>query len=165
MKNTKAYFFHGLESSLPSSKVDVMKSLGWEVGAHPMNYNGRQPYKTALSYVSEFQPDIIIGTSLGGLTARYMSTYLNLSAILLNPAFCFKNYQVDFPNDFGQFKPRFWALLGENDEVVNFSQNKLEMEKIGASIFVNTHGHRTPADIFSDFLQKNLLEIETSVIK
>jgi len=163
MRNIRAYFFHGLESELPSSKVDIMEQMGWEVGSHLMNYKSGEPYKLALEKVKKFKPDILVGSSLGGLAARYLSSCLDIPVILLNPAFPFKDYNLDFPDRFGEFMPKVWVLLGEKDRTVDFIQNKKEMKGYGACISVNTHGHRTPKDIFKDFLESILNDIQIEI--
>jgi len=163
MRNIRAYFFHGLESELPSSKVDIMEQMGWEVGSHPMNYKSGEPYKLALENVKKFKPDILVGSSLGGLTARYLSSYLDIPVVLLNPAFPFKGYNMDFPAQFGEFIPKAWVLLGEKDKTVDFIQNKKEMKGYGACISVNTHGHRTPKDIFKVFLESILRDVQVEI--
>jgi len=163
MRPIRAYFLHGLESTLPSSKVEIMEKINWKVGAHHMNYKGYNPYEQTIEYVTKFNPDIVIGSSLGGLIARYISTYYNIPSILLNPALHSKNYNIDLPNEFGKFEPKIWALLGENDMVVNSHQNRREMKKINASIFIDNHAHRTPADIFNKFILKILPEIQSTI--
>jgi uncharacterized protein len=163
MRIIRAYFFHGLESELPSSKVDIMEQMGWEVGSDLMKYKSGEPYKLALEKVKKFKPDILVGSSLGGLTARYLSSYLDIPVILLNPAFPFKDYNMDFPDRYGEFIPKAWVLLGAKDATVDFRQNKKEMESYGACISVDDHGHRTPKDIFKAFLESILNDIQVEI--
>lgn len=62
----RAVFFHGLESSLPSSKVVVMQEMGWEVSCRQMDYNQFNEYRMAEEFVLDTKPNLLVGSSLGG---------------------------------------------------------------------------------------------------
>ncbi len=156
------YFFHGFESSLPSGKVDILNDLGFPTTGIPMNYNSSTPYKNIEKLVLKNKPSMIVGSSMGGLFALKIGTFYNIPLILLNPALVKINSTLDTPIIYGKFRPKIWALLGESDELIPAQENKLVLEDFGASVTIGDHGHRTPNDVFLQYVENiksKLIEI------
>lgn len=82
----KIIYFHGFGSSHASGTVEVLRSLlkSDEIVAPDIPVDPAE----ALPYLSDFcqqeQPDLIIGTSMGGMYAQQMRGYRR---IIVNPAF------------------------------------------------------------------------------
>lgn len=160
--STMIYFFHGFESSLPSGKVDILNNLGFPSTGIPMNYNSSTPYKNIEKLVSKNKPSMIVGSSMGGFFALKIGTFYNIPLILLNPALGKINSTLDTPKNYGEFRPKIWALLGETDELIPAHENKLALENFGASVTIGDHGHRTPNDVFFQYIKNiksKLIEI------
>jgi len=156
------YFFHGFESSLPSGKVDILNNLGFPTTGIPMNYTSTTPFKNIETLVSRNKPSMIVGSSMGGLFALKIGTFYNIPLILLNPALVKINSTLDTPNNHGEFRPKIWALLGKSDELIPAQENKLVLEDFGATVKVWNHGHRTPNDVFLQYVESiksELIEI------
>lgn len=147
------YFFHGFESSLPSGKVDILNNLGLPTTGIPMNYNSATPFRNIENLVSKNKPSMIVGSSMGGLFALKIGTFYNIPLILLNPALVKINSTLDTPNNYGEFRPKIWALLGEFDDIIPAQENKMVLEYFGASVTIWDHGHRTPNDVFLQYIE------------
>ncbi len=87
----KYFYFHGYGSSPDAKKCQVLKNIFGEgnVVAPDFNKNSIKELHGYLSYLiravkSEENP-LIIGSSLGGLYALYVSARANAKCILLNP--------------------------------------------------------------------------------
>ena len=160
----KACFFHGLESSLPSGKVEYLKSIGWVVFAEKIDYKSGVFYQKALNDVIKFEPNIVIGSSMGGLLCKYIACELNIPMILLNPALNIQKLtKSDFPQIIGNYRPPTWALLGIQDDIVPFDENYIELQKLKGKIIVGNHGHRTSSEVFRDFINKIQHDFKNSV--
>ena len=150
----KILYFHGLESSLPSSKANWMAEIGHIVVSHPMNYEHENSFEIALKFTKSLSPDLIVGSSLGGYFAFRIGTHISTKLVLLNPALVKRTKDYSYPKN-GEFKPEIWALLGRNDEVVNPRNTAKKLEELNATITIEDHGHRTPLDEFKNFINKH----------
>ena len=114
----KILFFHGFESKLSSSKADWMAQQGHNVLAHPMRYDKDNAFHNALECAKEFNPDLIVGSSMGGYFAFLTGTHLPTKLVLLNPALQIISKEFKHPKN-GKHQPKIWALLGENDTLID----------------------------------------------
>lgn len=146
-------FLHGLESNNKSSKVEWMLSAGYEVFAPALDYrNEKGLYQRILEEVKDFQPDLIVGSSMGGYFAFHMGTHLSTNLLLLNPALPFRTEQPEIIPD-GSGKSKIWVLLGRNDDLIDSMENEAILKKYNAVIQFGEHGHRTPLEAFEKFFQ------------
>jgi dienelactone hydrolase len=118
-----------------------------------MNYNSATPFRNIEKLVSINKPSMIVGSSMGGLFALKIGTFYNIPLILLNPALVKINSTLDTPNNYGEFRPKIWALVGRSDELIPAQENKLVLEDFGASVTIWDHGHRTPNDVFLQYIE------------
>ena len=115
----KIFFLHGLESTHKSSKVDLMRASGHNVHAEYMDYkNVLDLYTKTLNSIIEFNPDLIVGSSMGGYFAYHLGTHYKTNLLLLNPALPNRTFDPPILPD-GLEKSKIWALVGENDDVVD----------------------------------------------
>ena len=145
-------FFHGFESSLPSGKVDVLNCFGLNAIGVPMNYDSDNPYSQALDFTVKSQPKLIVGSSMGGYFALKIGTHLNIPLILLNPALVQRPIIFDEPIEYGHYRPHIWSLIGVKDDLIPFKENQEELLKFGAIVELGGHGHRTPNDVFRNYI-------------
>ena len=153
-------FFHGFESSLPSGKVDVLNDFGLDAVGVPMHYDTQNPYSLAQDFVIKSQPKLIVGSSMGGYFALKIGTHLNIPLILLNPALVCRQISFDEPIEYGHHRPKIWSLLGAQDDLIPFKENQEELLKFSAIVEVGGHGHRTPNDVFRNYIQGIIGELE-----
>ncbi len=82
----KIIYFHGFGSSHASGTVEILRNLlvNDEVIAPDIPIDPVEALPYLKQYVAENNPDLIIGTSMGGMYAQQMRGY---KRILVNPAF------------------------------------------------------------------------------
>ena len=155
----KIVFLHGLESSNKSSKVLLMRDLGFEVMAPKMDYRDNPIlFEKTLDLVRGYQPQLIVGSSMGGYFAFHLGTHYKTNLLLLNPALPIRTIEPLISTD-GSVKSKIWALVGVNDDIVPPNENISILERAGAKVSTGNHAHRTHRIVFEKFLRKVLLEI------
>ena len=150
----RIFFIHGLESSNKSSKVDWMRSKGFDVLAPSLDYATNDSlFSQTLEKVIEFHPHLIVGSSMGGYVAHHIGSHYSTTLLLLNPALISRPFQpVLFPE--GTEKSEIWALLGEQDDLISPIENFKILQNIGATIRMGKHGHRTPLEAFQGVFEE-----------
>jgi hypothetical protein len=156
-------FFHGLESQLPSKKVDWLVEQGYEVLAHPMLYHKNNALIIAIEEAKKYDPHIIIGSSMGGHFALIVATYVETDIILLNPATHSRSVEYPFPSG-GTLKPNIWALIGMQDQVIEPVKSVILLKEMNANITVCNHSHRTPLEVFIPYIENVLKEVKCKKI-
>jgi len=151
----KILFFHGFESTLPSSKADWMAQQGHTVLAHPMGYDKDNAFYKALECAKEFNPNLIVGSSMGGYFAFLTGTHLPTKLVLLNPALQSRSKEYKHPEN-GKYLPETWALLGKNDTLIDPVVTAEKLKKLNAKVTIGEHAHRTPLDVFSAYMESNV---------
>lgn len=151
-------FYHGLESTLPSSKVEWLKSLHHEVLALDMNYRDPACFEQTLEKTTLFKPNLVIGSSMGGWFAWLIGAQLDVSRILLNPALHSRSFDPEV-NAAAPHFPTTFVLLGENDTVIDPTRTKALLTDTTAHISIGSHAHRTPLEVFQPFTLDCLAEL------
>tara|TARA_B100001287_G_scaffold257780_1_gene243654 strand:- start:3430 stop:3900 length:471 start_codon:yes stop_codon:yes gene_type:complete len=155
----KIFYLHGLESTNNSSKVDLMRSLGHDVHAEYMDYRKvLDLYEKTLNSIKDFKPFMIVGSSMGGYFAYHLGTHYKTNLILLNPALPNRTFDPPILPD-GIEKSKIWALLGENDDVVDPVANEEILKRVGAKVQIGDHEHRTPPKVFEPFFKDIIAEL------
>ena len=78
----KILYLHGLESSNVCDKVDFMRERA-NVLAPSIDYRKSNIEEEFMYMVESFQPDLIIGSSMGGHVGLMLANYYNIDAIVL----------------------------------------------------------------------------------
>ena len=151
----KILFFHGFESTLPSSKAEWMEHQGHIVYAHPMQYSKKNAFHLALECAKQFNPDLIVGSSMGGYFAFHIGTHLPTKLVLLNPALHGRSKEFERPKN-GKYQPEIWALLGKNDALIDPFVTVEKLKNLNAKITIGEHEHRTPLEIFLNYMKNNM---------
>jgi len=155
----RIFFIHGLESNNKSSKVDLMVTKGFDVLAPSMDYTTNDSlFSQTLEKVLEFQPDLIVGSSMGGYFAHHIGTHYPSTLLLLNPALISRSFEPKIVPD-GTQKSEVWALLGEQDELISPIENFKILQNMGATIRMGKHGHRTPIEAFQGVFEELIKEM------
>jgi hypothetical protein len=90
---------------------------------------------------------------MGGYFALKIGTHYDIPLILLNPALVNRRISFDEPTEYGHHRPKIWSLLGEQDDLIPSKENQVALLEFGAVVEVRDHGHRTPNDVFSKYIQ------------
>ena len=157
----KILFLHGLQSNNKSSKILHMIDEGHEVMAPNMNYfDNEQLYQETLDRLLEFEPELVVGSSMGGYFAYHLGTHFRSNLLLLNPALPKRSFDPPIIDD-GTEKSRIWALVGKNDTDVPAKENIQILKRAGAKVQIGDHKHRTPIEVFEPYFTSVLGDIQT----
>ena len=151
-------FYHGLESTLPSSKVEWLQSIGHDVLALEMNYQDPECFEQTLEKTTLFKPNLVIGSSMGAWFAWLIGAQLDVSRILLNPALHNRSFDPVVNAATPHF-PSTFVLLGENDTVIDPTRTAALLTNTPARISMGSHAHRTPLEVFQAFTLDSLAEL------
>lgn len=149
----KVVYLHGLESNQGGSKVDWL-TANYMVYAPVMNYkrDSETIFEDQLDIIQQFEPDLIIGSSMGGYFADRIGSHIGCDLLLFNPATVnedkIKN-EWGILTKSGNMDNYTVVVLGLKDDVIDPKKtNKLYGDK-------NIHyhgemGHRIPQHVFED---------------
>ncbi|MBK7426907.1 MAG: hypothetical protein IPI60_07700 [Saprospiraceae bacterium] len=151
----KIAYLHGLERKLSGEKRLVLETFG-QVWAPEIKY--QQPKMlSSLLEDAPFEPDAVIGSSMGGYAAYFLSRCWSCDALLFNPAFVNRPFDPDltglyYPED---EHPFMQVILGQVDDVIPAELNQAYIEANlsvdDIDIFVRAGlGHRIPLPVFEE---------------
>ncbi|MDE6774831.1 MAG: hypothetical protein K2J37_00765 [Ruminococcus sp.] len=128
---------HGYKGSVENSACLVLKEMGFDVISPQIDYD-TESFENILDNLrkifTENMPDYIVGTSLGGAFALLVSAENSVPVILVNPCLMpeitlpelgYNGYisLVNFFNDFSADPEKTYAIIGGQDEVINYHEN------------------------------------------
>ena len=90
---------------------------------------------------------------MGGYFAYHLGTHYKTNLLLLNPALPNRSFDPPILPDCIE-KSNIWALIGENDDLVDPLANEKILKRVGAKVKIGDHEHRTPPDIFEPFFKE-----------
>ena len=152
-------YLHGLESSNVCDKVDFLRERA-DVLAPSIDYRKPNIEAELIDMVESFQPDLIIGSSMGGFVGMALANRYDIKCIVFNPAIHSRSIEPNLPSlqyddvHFG-FNPII--VLGLEDDIIDpaKSEDLLEQMDIECEIKrVEGLGHRIPFDVFVDIYNK-----------
>ena len=159
----KVLYLHGLESKQGGPKVEFLANE-FCVHAPAMDYT--DPYLAVkVAHIMEnFQPDLIIGSSMGGYVADILAEKSGTPAILFNPALHNRSFEpaISYPvyGEEADLQVRKVVVLCKNDEVIPPYITKLMLENnFNYKIVLEEMGHQTPLNIFIDTIVNNINKI------
>ena len=154
----KVLYLHGLESKQGGPKVEFLANE-FCVHAPAMDYT--DPYLAVkVAHIMEnFQPDLIIGSSMGGYVADILAEKYGVPAILFNPALHNRSFDpaIEYPieGEQAELQERKVVVLGKNDEVIPPYLTKIMLESnFNYKIVLEEMGHQTPLNIFIDTINR-----------
>ena len=117
----RVLYLHGLESSNICNKVDFLKEVS-DCYAPAINYADPYIEDLLLKMVRAFNPEVIIGSSMGGMTALLLGNYFGISTVAFNPAIHSRSFDPEF-DKLNNADPALGftpvVVLGMEDDVVN----------------------------------------------
>ncbi len=154
----KIAYLHGLDSNNWGPKNDWLKTVS-KVYDPLIDYRKENIYKTIREEIIRFQPNVIVGSSMGGYFAFELSKELNIDTILFNPALHSRSVQPDISgHKLGNFKPNTRFVLGENDKVIDPIETLKIIDKEGYKNFsFFSNAHDTPIELFKTEIEKYIL--------
>lgn len=155
----KILYLHGLESSNICSKVDFMREYA-NVLAPSIDYRKPNIEEELMYMVESFQPDLIIGSSMGGFVGMLLANHYSVDCLVFNPAIHSRSIEPNLNKLISSdidlsFIPV--VVLGLEDEVIDpaKSEDMLEQADFCCDIErVEGLGHRIPLEVFVDIYNK-----------
>lgn len=149
----KVVFLHGLES-FGKQKKEYLQAQFDEVFAPIIDYRKETVWNELYEQIKDFQPDYLIGSSMGGYFAYLYAQHFNIPILVFNPALQGRSVNP-IVDQSGEFQPNCTVVLGENDQVINPSLTKKKLvEYSSIEIYEENIAHRIPQDIFIKYVDK-----------
>jgi len=148
----KVVYLHGYESIQKGKKNEYLHDH-FKTYDPTIDYSEKNIFKKLYSAVKRFNPDLIIGSSMGGRFAYHIGNLINVPTLLFNPALVTKN---DLVNNIEIIESHndnhHTVVLGKNDKVV-IPQDTIEYLNKHCKnhdVTVLEHKHRTSYKLFVD---------------
>ena len=153
----KIAYLHGLDSNNLGPKNEWLQEIS-EVCDPLIDYREKNIYQKIKSRIKDFNPDIIIGSSMGGFFGYEIAKAQNIKALLFNPALHSRSYEPDMHGYVkGNFNPYMHFVLGKNDPIINPFRTIEIIKKEGYSsdnYSLLNHGHDTSITLFQSEITK-----------
>ena len=153
-KRKKVIYFHGLESKQGGEKVDFLAQRYFTI-APIMDYHNPNLFQEMLELVQDVEPDLLIGSSMGGYFAYMIASHTGTPVVLLNPALHSRTFEPENVTQ-GPLEVVGTVINGDQDDVINptatASMLRTSIAKGQLRYYLRDHGHRTPLKIFEDYL-------------
>jgi|15BtaG_2_1085339.scaffolds.fasta_scaffold04769_5 hypothetical protein len=156
----KILYLHGLETPQGGEKVDFLTKNAI-VHAPELDYKNPNIFHRLLYIMVNTQPDVVIGSSIGGYVGFVLGGLYDKQVIAFNPAFHNRKIDVDLGGieiEDLKFSSLPIFVFGEEDKVINpiKSMEILKQNNIRALIESYGGGHRVPFQEFTDIYNKYL---------
>jgi esterase/lipase len=152
----KVLYLHGLESKQGGPKVDFL-AKEFCVYAPEMDYKDPTIQNQLDFVMRQLQPDLIIGSSMGGYVADILAQKYGISAILFNPAVHNRSFDPAIEplieGEQADLQKKKIVVLGKNDEVIPpyMAQIMFENNRYYEVVFEEM-AHQVPLPIFIDII-------------
>ncbi len=152
-------YLHGLESSNICDKVDFLKENA-NVVAPSIDYSDPGLEEKLFYIVEKFEPDVIIGSSMGGFVGMMLANKYDIDCVLFNPAIHSRPMEPNLRSliyDGPKHGLNSVVVLGLEDDVIDPSKTEdiLEQVEFDCEIErVEEMGHRVPFDVFVNIYNK-----------
>lgn len=149
----KFAYLHGLDANNLGPKNIWLKTI-CELYDPQIDYRKKNIYFEIKNEIHNFNPEIIIGSSMGGFFAYELAKEMNIKALLFNPALHSRSYEPDMNGlKTTKTKPNIFCVFGKNDTIINPEKTItfLKNEGYGNENFkMLTHAHDTPFEVFKN---------------
>ena len=165
----KIAYLHGLESSIKQDdpKIIFLNKHFDEVYTPQINYRDGGTFNKLLKDIQRMQPDLIVGSSMGGYVSYLIGNKLSIPTLLFNPALIGRSFDP-VVDDSGLKGTKHTIFFGKKDKVISGNDVKSYLKDEGVGQFsYNSYngGHRVPADVFINGIKNKLNIKETYNMK
>ncbi|AFM03410.1 putative esterase [Bernardetia litoralis DSM 6794] len=162
----KTLYLHGLDSFLTDEKRVILEKYTNNLVAPSIDYR-KDPYtiQTLLECYKDEKIELVIGSSMGGLTAYYLSWFWQIPCLAFNPALPYRSTIQELPalpisinNEKNLRQEYLRVILGRHDDVVNpfdtlpILMNDMKESEPLSIHFRNDLAHQIPFSIFDEEL-------------
>jgi len=157
----KILYLHGLESPQGGEKVDYLATKCY-VHAPSLDYTRNDIFSFLIKTIDEFQPDLIVGSSMGGYAAYVLGGLYQLPVLAFNPALHSRPYNPNFPKFTTSHIPsELTVVIGKQDNVIdgdrtlNYLKDHIQDKTVKYQIeHIEDMGHRIPLEVFINMYNK-----------
>ena len=149
-------YFHGLENKPGGIKVKFLKDVVDIVEAPSMDYSQIGIFNKWLEYIKTEQPDLIIGSSMGGYFALALASHTSIPVLAFNPAIHSRTFEIDGLRS-GKAKIKGLVVLGADDTVIDPGKTHSMLKGSWNDLDIHIEkemSHRTPLSTFVDMYNK-----------
>ncbi len=115
----KILYIHGLDSKLSEEKKTILEKFGTVLAPDLDYYDDSNAIESILGKYEKEEINMVIGSSMGGFAAYYVSTVLEKPALLFNPALRKRSVEQTIPSvDINSYTLKYF-VIGAQDDVVN----------------------------------------------
>lgn len=166
----KIAYLHGLESSIDQKdpKIKFLNKNFDKVYSPAINYKDENTFNKLYKDIKSLNPDLIVGSSIGGYVSYLIGSKLSIPVLLFNPAMVGRAFDP-VVDDSNLKKTKTDIRFGKGDSVVSgidvrkyFKDNKISFNHKGYD-----GGHRVPADVFINSIKDvlRMSEIHNTIKK
>jgi len=152
----KIAYLHGLESTIDQKdpKIIFLNKNFDSVYAPSINYQDDKTFNKLYKSIKSLNPDLIVGSSMGGYVSYLIGSKLSIPVLLFNPAMVGRTFDP-VVDDSGLKKTKINIRFGKSDSVINGSAVRSFFKENGISFnhIVYNGGHRVPTDVFIDSIK------------
>lgn len=154
----KVLYLHGLDSTPYKDRVDILAQTGAEIIAPQFDYRKEDAASRAAGIIEDRGVTHLIGHSMGGLLAYYMSNRYEIPALMFNPAFGSKNDKLllDSPTikaaENMQPNTSQYLVVGMDDDVISPADQIRALDH-AIILKIPGMGHSIPPDIFGKYVR------------
>ncbi len=160
----KTLYLHGLDSFLSDEKRIILGKYTNNLVAPLIDYR-KDPstIQTLLENYKNENIELIIGSSMGGLTAYYLSWFWQIPCLVFNPALSYRSVIQELPalptvvnNQKNPRQKYLRVILGRHDDVINpFDTLPILMKDIQEQEPLSIHlrndlAHQIPFSVFDE---------------
>ena len=152
----KIAYLHGLESNIDQKdpKIIFLNKNFDNVYAPSINYKDDKTFNKLYKNIKSLNPDLIVGSSMGGYVSYLIGSKLSIPVLLFNPAMVGRTFDP-VVDDSGLKKTRINIRFGKSDSVISGSAVRSFFKENGVSFNHERYngGHRVPEDVFIDSIK------------
>lgn len=159
-------YIHGFESSPVAPKTSAIADLGCTVIAPQIHYKeAKGTFERLKKLALEYKADWLIGSSLGGYSAFWLSQYLQIPTLLFNPALAFRRIDPGLISEKIEITNcNHVIFLGMQDTTVDPVSTKtwLKQQGIIDQVQIIEHpenGHQISLQVFKETIFKAATEL------
>lgn len=161
-------YLHGLDGSLSVEKRTILEEYGTVYAPSIAYRHNPNIIEQLLTTYTDHDPeiDVVIGSSMGGFAAYYVSDVLNQPALLFNPALAYRSVEQEVPQNIPDSLNFKYIVVGGKDEVIDPDSTVAFLKNSSLSSSPKYHldirfqlGHRIPVDYFEEVVEAFFLEL------
>ena len=161
-KDKKILYIHGLGGTPKSDEINKLN--GVKIIAPLLNYkNNNNLFDSMSKIIEKNNIDAVIGHSIGGYLAYYISEKYGIPCLIFAPSFDKEDRKFEpEPKNIKtkNIKTKRIAVIGSKDDVIkNKKQQTLKLKQGNYEIFTEKIGHDIPLDIKTKYINKLISNI------